>query len=287
MNEIVINKRSNEMADMNWNEIDRQAKLWVKQAGEMIQRSFAETIDVGHKAGPDDLVTDIDRKIEKFFIDRIHEHFPSHQILGEEGYGDDISSLKGTVWMIDPIDGTMNFVHQQTHFAISIGIFHEGIGKVGLIYDVAADELFHCVKGQGAFVNNHSLKKRETVPIEESIIGLNATWVTKNRRIDPDILSPLVREARGIRSYGSAATELAYIAAGRLDAYISMRLSPWDIAGGLVLLEEVGAVMTTVDGRPIDLLHQNSIFAGEPKLHEYILENYIKKGIENNLYIKL
>lgn len=275
------------MEALNWNEIDKQAKLWIKQAGDMIQRSFTEAIDVEHKDGPDDLVTDIDRKIEKFFIEQIQEKFPEHRILGEEGYGDELDSLKGTVWMIDPIDGTMNFVHQQTHFAISIGIYHDGVGKVGLIYDVAADELFHCVKGQGAFVNNQPLKRRKAVPVEESIIGLNATWVTKNHRIDPDILSPLVREARGIRSYGSAATELAYIAAGRLDAYISMRLSPWDFAGGLVLLEEVGAVMTTVDGRPIDLLQQNSVFAGEPQLHQYILESYIKKGIENNLYINI
>lgn len=274
------------MNEINWNEIDRQAKLWVKQAGHRILRSFSDKLKVGYKADPDDLVTDMDRDIEKFFIERIHEQFPGHHILGEEGYGHDIKSAEGTLWIIDPIDGTMNFVHQQCNFAISVGVFHDGIGKIGLIYDVVGDELFHCVKGQGAYVNDRPLKKRTPVPVEEAIVGLNATWVTENRRIDPSILAPLVKEVRGTRSYGSAATELAYIAAGRMDAYISMRLAPWDFAAGLVLLEEVGGVMTTVDGRPIDLLKQNSIFAGEPALHQHILEHYIAKGMEQNLHLK-
>lgn len=274
------------MNEINWNEIDRQAKLWVKQAGQRILRSFSDKLTVDYKSDPDDLVTDMDRNIERFFIDHIHEQFPKHRILGEEGYGDDISSSEGTVWIIDPIDGTMNFVHQQCNFAISVGVFHEGVGKIGLIYDVVGDELFHCVKGQGAYVNDRPLKKRSAVPVEKSIVGLNATWVTENHRIDPAILAPLVKKVRGTRSYGSAATELAYIAAGRLDAYISMRLAPWDFAAGSVLLEEVGAVITTVDGRPVDLLGQNSIFAGESALHRHILDEYILKGIEQNLRIK-
>lgn len=273
------------MEENNWNEIDQQAKQWIREAAEEIRRSFTDQIDIGYKSNPDDLVTDMDKRTEQFFIERIHQQYPGHRILGEEGYGDDISSLKGTLWIIDPIDGTMNFVHQKCHFAISIGVYHEGIGKIGIIYDVVADEMFHCVKGQGAYVNDRPLKKRTPVPLEKSIIGLNATWVTKNRRIDPDILAPLVREVRGTRSYGSAATELAYIAADRLDAYISMRLAPWDFAAGLVLLEEVGAVITRVDGRPIDLLRQTSIFAGESKLHQDIIENYIQKGLDQGLYI--
>ncbi|HEX7066223.1 MAG TPA: inositol monophosphatase family protein [Bacillales bacterium] len=275
------------MTEIDWHDIDKQAKQWVKQAGEQIRSSFTGAISVDYKSNPDDLVTDIDKRTEQFFIKRIHQTFPDHKILGEEGYGHDISSAEGTVWIIDPIDGTMNFVHQQSHFAISIGIYHNGVGKIGLIYNVVGDELFHCIKGEGAYVDHRPLKKREPVLLEESIIGLNATWVTKNHRIDPDILSPVVRKARGTRSYGSAAIELAYIAAGRLDAYLSMRLAPWDFAAGLVLLEEVGAVMTTVDGKPVDLLEQNSIFAGEPQLHRHILDNYIQKGIENDLYIKL
>ncbi|HEU5139893.1 MAG TPA: inositol monophosphatase family protein [Bacillales bacterium] len=275
------------MTEIDWREIDKQAKQWVKQAGEQIRNSFTDAINVDYKSNPDDLVTDMDKQTEQFFIKKIHQKFPDHRILGEEGHGHDISTAEGTVWIIDPIDGTMNFVHQQSHFAISIGIYHEGVGQIGLIYDVVGDELFHCIKGEGAYVDNRPLQKRTPVLLEESIIGLNATWVTKNHRIDPDILAPVVRKARGTRSYGSAAIELAYIAAGRLDAYLSMRLAPWDFAAGLVLLEEVGAVMTTVDGKPVDLLEQNSIFAGEPELHRNILDNYIQKGIEKDLYIKL
>ncbi|HEX6923617.1 MAG TPA: inositol monophosphatase family protein [Bacillales bacterium] len=275
------------MGEINWDEIDLQAKKWIKEAGEEIRSSFTNAINIDYKTNPDDLVTDMDKKTEQFFIKRIHDHYPEHRILGEEGYGDEIASSEGTVWIIDPIDGTMNFVHQQCNFAISIGIYHDGIGKIGIIYDVVSDEMFHCIKGKGAYVQDKPLENRSPVSLEESIIGLNATWVTKNHRIDPDILAPVVKKSRGTRSYGSAAIELAYIAAGRLDAYISMRLAPWDFAAGLVLLEEVGAVMTTVDGKPVDLLKQNSIFAGEAELHQNILQNYIQKGIENDLYIRL
>ncbi|HET7629538.1 MAG TPA: inositol monophosphatase family protein [Bacillales bacterium] len=275
------------MTVTDWKQVDRDAKAWMKEAAERIRKSFKKRIRIGYKANPDDLVTEMDRETEKYFADQIHEHYPDHRILGEEGFGDEISTTDGTIWIIDPIDGTMNFVHQQSHFAISIGIFHDGVGQIGLIYDVVADEWFHCIKGHGAFLNDRPLKKRNAVPVEQSIIGLNATWLTNNRRIDPRYLAPLVGRSRGTRSYGSAAIELAYVAAGRLDAYFSMRLSPWDFAAGLVLLDEVGGVVTTVDGKPVRLLEQNSIFAAEKQLHQEIFETYIRKGIDKDLFMKL
>lgn len=257
----------------------------MREAGNNIRHSFGGEIDVDSKAGPDDLVTNMDRRIERFFNQKVHDDYPSHRMLSEEGYGDEIDSMEGTIWIIDPIDGTMNFVHQKCHFAISIGIYHEGEGKIGLIYDVVANEMFHCLRGEGAYVNDRLLPKRKPVSLEEAVIGLNATWITENRRIDPKILAPLVKKVRGTRSYGTAAIELAYIAANRLDAYFSMRLAPWDFAAGKILLEEVGAILTTVEGSPVDLLTQNTIFAGEYKVHRDIVENYIQKGIEDGLYI--
>jgi myo-inositol-1(or 4)-monophosphatase len=275
------------MPENNWETIEQLAVQWIKEAGEEIKKSFTEKISVDYKSNPDDLVTNMDKKIEQFFISRIQERFPGHRILGEEGFGDSISSLNGTIWIVDPIDGTMNFVHQQCNFAISVGVYHDGIGELGLIYDVVGGELFHCRKGEGAYVNGRPLETLKNTPLEKSIIALNTTWITKNRRIDPAIFTPLVEDIRGVRSYGSAAIELAYVAAGRLDGYISMRLSPWDFAAGLVLLEEVGGVCTTVDGRQVDLVKQNSIFAAKPELHTTILTDYVQKGIDNDLYIKL
>ena len=116
---------------MNWGNIDAFAKQWVKEAGIKIRASFEMKLDIQTKSNPNDLVTNIDREVEQFFIGKIRETFPDHKILGEEGFGDDLKSMEGIVWMLDPIDGTMNFVHQQHDFAISVGIFEDGVGKIG------------------------------------------------------------------------------------------------------------------------------------------------------------
>ncbi|MED3574407.1 inositol monophosphatase family protein [Cytobacillus praedii] len=261
-----------------WKEIDRNAKSWIMEAGQRIKQSFSKTLTIETKSNANDLVTDIDKNTEQFFIKKIKEHYPDHKILGEEGFGDDISDLKGIVWIIDPIDGTMNFIHQQRNFAISIGIYEDGIGQVGLIYDVVHDELYHTIKGNGVFLNELPLPSLQEVQVSEAIIGINATWVTENKRINPLLLAPLVKHARGTRSYGSAAIEMAYIASGRMDAYISLRLAPWDIAAGIILVEELGGIATTLKGEPLNLLEKNSLFISKPGLHKDVMKNYLNDG---------
>ncbi len=262
----------------NWLEIDDDAKKWIKEAGESIKQSFSNALTIETKSDKNDLVTDIDKNTEKFFIKKIKDKYPEHRILGEEGFGDIVCDLDGVVWMLDPIDGTMNFVHQQRNFAISIGIYENGVGKIGLIYDVVHEELYHASKGNGAFLNDLALPRLQDVTVSEAIIGVNALWVTENNRIDPAVLSPLVRDARGTRSYGSAAIEMAYIASGRMDAYISLRLAPWDIAAGLILVEELGGTATTLKGEPLNLLEKNSLFISKPGLHDEIMSKYLKDG---------
>lgn len=262
----------------NWIEIDSNAKMWIKEAGDRIRSSFPKTLDVQAKSNPNDLVTNIDKETEQFFITMIKEAYPDHFILGEEGYGDKLEQTSGIAWIIDPIDGTMNFIHQQRNFAISVGIYENGIGKIGLIYDVAHDELYHAFKGKGAYMNNKSLPRLESVSVSEAIIGLNATWVTPNKRIDPNLLAPLVRDARGTRSYGSAALELAYVATGRMDAYISLRLAPWDYAAGIIIIEELGGVASTLKGEKINILKQSSLFVSKPDLHGQIMKEYLNDG---------
>lgn len=260
---------------LNWTNLDTYAKQWIVEAGNMIRNSFSSELMIKKKSSPDDLVTNMDHEIEQFFIKKITETFPTHRILGEEGFGNDVKSLDGIVWMIDPIDGTMNFVHQQRNFAISIGVYENGVGKIGLIFDVVSEDLYHAIQGQGAYLNDVKLPKLQPVKLEEAIIGINATWVTENKRIDPSKLAPLIKRVRGTRSYGSAAIELAYVAAGKLDAYITMRLSPWDFAAGLVLIEEVGGTVSTIDGKPLELLKQNTVFASNVSFHDVVVERYV------------
>ena len=261
---------------MNWGMIDKYAKSLIKEAGHIIRNSFFETIDVDTKADANDLVTNIDRNIEQFFISRIQRDFPGHKVLGEEGFGDDVRTLEGVIWLLDPIDGTMNFVHQKRNFAISLGIYLNGIGRLGYIYDVMNDELYHAEKGEGAYFNDERLPMLEITPLAEAIIGVNASWVAPNRRIENGPIADMVHKCRGTRSYGSAAMELAYVSSGRIDAYLSLRLSPWDIAGGMVIAEEVGAIATNLKGEKPDLLRQDTFIVARPGLHNEILKNHIK-----------
>lgn len=263
---------------MDWHYVDLQAKQWVMEAGNKIRDSFTETLNIQTKSNPNDLVTNIDKEIEQFFINKIRKTFPNHRILGEEGFGDEVGNLDGVVWIIDPIDGTMNFIHQQRNFAISLGVYENGIGKIGIIYDVAHDELYHAITGKGAFMNDTELPPLNKVTVKESIIALNATWVMENHRIDHNLLIPLVRDARGTRSYGTAALEMVFVATGRVDAYISMRLSPWDVAAGSVIIEELGGIVTNLRGNKLDFLSNDSLLVAKPGLHQNIINDYLKKG---------
>lgn len=262
----------------NWTELDQNVRSWIHEAGTRIRESFQNELNIKTKSNRNDLVTDMDEGTERYFTEKIRETYPDHQILGEEGYGDDFKELSGVTWIIDPIDGTMNFVHQQRNFAISIGIFDGEIGKLGYIYDVVHDELYFASKGQGAYMNETKLPQLEEVPVEDAIIALNALWTTENKRIDRKILEPLVQDVRGSRSYGSAAIELAYVAAGRLDAYLTMRLAPWDFAAGNILIKEVGGVVSDLKGAPINPLNKSSLFVGKPGLHETILTKYLQRN---------
>ncbi|AGT31385.1 inositol monophosphatase [Geobacillus genomosp. 3] len=259
-----------------WEEIDHYARQWIEEAGRRIRASFTEQLTVETKESRNDLVTNVDRGIEQFLAEQIRRQFPGHHLLGEEGFGDELAVLDGIVWVIDPIDGTMNFVHQQRHFAVSIGIFEDGIGQLGYVYDVVFGELYSAQKGRGLFFNGKPLDRLQPVAVAESVIAVNATWLMENRRLDHRPLVRLAKAARGTRSYGSAALELAYVAAGRLDAYISPRLSPWDFAGGMILIQEAGGIVTNLDGKPLDLLSRNSVLAAKPGVHEEILQRYLQ-----------
>ncbi|GLY10627.1 inositol monophosphatase family protein [Pseudobacillus badius] len=262
---------------VNWTEMDQRIKTWIMEAGSSIRESFKHSLSIHTKSNPNDLVTNIDKETERFFIANIRKVYPGHRILGEEGQGDDLASLKGIVWIIDPIDGTTNFIHQQRHFAISIGVYENGVGRLGYIYDVAHDELYYAERGKGAYMNGVRLPSLTEVSVEKALIALNATWLVKNRYFDEKKLVNLAVQVRGTRSYGSAALELAYVAAGRLDGYLSMRLSPWDFAAGKLLVEEAGGCVTNLFGEDLNMIKINSVFAGAPILHGRILDEFLLK----------
>ena len=264
----------------NWMKIDQFVKSWIQEAGEKIRNSLQGELSVSAKSNANDLVTNVDRETEQFFVEKIRRTFPEHRILGEEGGGDRINDTNGVIWVIDPIDGTMNFVHMRRNFAISIGVFENGEGKLGYIYDVIQDDLYWAVKGQGAYFNRGALSKLTEVPVEKAIIGINALWLTDNHRIDPELVKPLIKDIRGSRSIGSAALEFGYVSCGWLDGYIALNLAPWDFAAGWVILEELGGKATKLNGEPLSLLESSSLLAAKPGLHGKIIEKYFHSYTE-------
>lgn len=259
-------------------EIYETAKNWIYEAGSFIREHMDEPLGIETKSNPNDLVTVLDKQTEKFFVDRIHQFYPEHHIIGEEGFGDTLSNVDGTIWIIDPIDGTMNFVHQKRTFAISIGILHNGAGEIGFIYDVMGDILYHVKRGEGAYKNNIKLAPLDKEKkLEEAIVGMNHFWLCENKLVDYPVMQKFVRKVRGTRSHGSASLELAYVAEGIQDAYLALSLSPWDVAAGIILNGEVGGIAGDIDGNPWNPLERSSSLVANPAIHRSIIE-FIKKG---------
>lgn len=266
------------------NEVTREAlfnqiRAWTLQAGALIRNKINEPRTIDIKSNPNDLVTEMDREVELFFAEKIKSYYPEHLLHGEEGYGNAEIDQNKTIWILDPIDGTMNFVHQKQNFAISIGIYDQGIGEIGFIYDVMNNNLYSAVRDGGAFKNDQKLPRLDmNKELPQSIICLNHYWLMENKYYDHRIGQQLVRDARGTRTYGSAALEFAYVAEGALDAYVSMRLEPWDIAAGRIIVQEVGGLTTNILGEEIGILERSTVLACNPNLQDTLIHTYFKRA---------
>ncbi|MFC4404709.1 inositol monophosphatase family protein [Gracilibacillus xinjiangensis] len=256
--------------------IFENAKEWVYEAGEKIREHMQRQFQIDTKSNPNDLVTEVDKATEQFFAEKIKNTHPDHKLIGEEGYGDKVENVDGVIWIIDPIDGTMNFVHQKRNFAISIGIYQDGIGEIGLIYNVMEDVLYTALKGEGAYRNQDKLPLlSDNVQIETSIVGMNSILACENKRVNEKKIQQLIKDCRGTRSYGSAALEFAFVAEGIMDCYVTMNLAPWDFAAGYILIEEVGGKTVQATGDPVNLLTNNTIITCNKQIYQD-LTNYIE-----------
>ena len=262
----------------DWKKIYKQAMDWTFEAGEIIKESLGNKLTIETKLNAKDLVTNVDKEIEAFFYHKIQETFEGHRIIGEESKGHDISDLSDTVWIIDPIDGTMNFVNQSRNFAISLGIYENGIGKIGITYDVIHGEMFHCLSGNGFYLDNRKLESLKQFQMDEALIAINSGLMMENRFVDYKIIHRLIRDARGSRHLGTATIQLAYVAAGFLDCYFTTKLCPWDVAAGRIFLNEVGGELTNLKGEEFNVLDTSSMIASKPGFHEIIFRDYLSKS---------
>jgi len=249
-----------------WKEL---AQLCARSAGKLSLARMKEPFTVEYKTSASDLVTAVDKEVEKHVIDMILQRYPDHGILGEERTFAEDPARFDTLWVIDPIDGTTNFVHQQINFAVSIAVYHKGEGLVGVVYDPSRDELFSAVKGEGAYLNDRPLRLHRQVSLEEALLCTSVFWNKQAEQMGIDtIVKNLAGRVRGMRLLGSAALEMAYVAAGRLDGYFSLSLNPWDFGAGRILVEEAGGIVTNMDGNPLPFAQKSSVMACNPTFYE-------------------
>ncbi|MGQ7461472.1 inositol monophosphatase family protein [Streptococcus suis] len=219
----------------------RLAQSLVLQAGEFLKTHLHDELEIEEKENATDLVTQLDKLTQQFLTDHIKKEYPSDLIFGEEG-GDVRSIANGNVWVIDPIDGTSNFIAQKNDFAIMLAYFENGIGQFGLIYDVMHDKLFH---GGGKFpvlCNKERLASPNLSSISQTLLGLNAQLYAANKHG----LAELANISLGTRSVGSAGIGFSHVLEGRLFAYASY-LYPWDYAAASILGQGLGLSLLSLD----------------------------------------
>ncbi|RPH58697.1 MAG: inositol monophosphatase [Chloroflexi bacterium] len=240
-----------------------------RQAGQILRDGYEKDHQVNYK-GVIDLVTEVDHQSEAFLIGEIQRLFPGHQIMAEES-----GSLDGHdehLWLIDPLDGTVNYAHGVPFFCTSIGYAHKGQVALGAIYDPMRDELFTAERGKGSWVNGRPLKTAQAGELIKSLLVTGFpydTWTAKRNNFDYFV--KLSKLTQGVRRLGSAAIDLCYVAAGRLDGFWELSLNPWDVAAGGLVAEEAGATVTNVDGGADYVTRPVSVLAANPVLHAKLL----------------
>jgi myo-inositol-1(or 4)-monophosphatase len=240
-----------------------------RAAGNHIMRNMerVDQLQVTRKAR-NDFVSDVDRHAEREIIGIIRKAYPQHAVLGEE-FGEDGDNE--VVWIIDPLDGTTNFLHRLPHFAVSIGIQVRGKLEHGVIYAPCTQDLYVASRGSGAQLNNRKIRVSGARELESALIGTGVPIRAVNLDAYLPMLRKVVESTAGVRRAGSAALDLAYVAAGRLDAFWELGLKPWDIAAGLVLVQEAGGIVSEIYGGD-DPLKTGHVLAATPKLHPLLAE---------------
>jgi len=242
-----------------------------KECGDtIIMKHYGKAKEISFK-GEIDLVTNADKLSEKFVSNRLLERFPDHQILCEEG---SIANLHCEThkWIIDPLDGTTNFSHDYPLFGVSIGLEINGEVQVGVIYDPLHKDLFYASKGHGALWNGKPIHVSTISSLNKSLV---ATGFGYDIRYNPgksiEYFARMLLKTQAMRRDGSAALDLCYLACGRFDAFYELRLQPWDVAAGVIIVSEAGGTITNYRGQPCTI-YDKEILASNSLIHKEIVE---------------
>ena len=252
----------------------------VVRAGEMMMARVGGDVRVDKKSAID-LVTEVDLAIEHMFRDRIAARFPDHAVLAEE-LGGSMTVPDGPCWIFDPIDGTTNFAHGLPIFCASLALEIHGRSEVGVVYDPTRKELFTATRGGGAFLNGRPIHVSATETLIDAMLVTGFPYDV-HARLDEivGLFRSFVGRARAVRRLGSAALDLCYVAAGRMDGFWERDLKPWDVAAGALLVSEAGGHVSTIDGRPFSS-RDRSVLAGNRLIHEAMLRVTALEPVSNN-----
>ncbi|MBN1971741.1 MAG: inositol monophosphatase [Candidatus Delongbacteria bacterium] len=238
-----------------------------KLAGNVIKMSRPAEINLKSTA---DYVTEIDLICQNIIIDNIENNFPDHEILAEENGG--FFRKTNKLWIIDPLDGTTNFIRNLSHSGVSIAFYDEGDLQVGVVYDPYRDELFSAIKGEGAFLNDKPIKVSETIEFKNSLFATGFPFRHPDKvKIYKNVFEEVLINCSGIRRMGSAALDLCWTASGRYDGFFEGWLAPWDIAAGALILREAGGIISDFYGSK-DYLSTGCVVCGNHYVFDRLFE---------------
>jgi len=239
-----------------------------REAGALLAGYFERHVAVELK-GDFDVVTEADRASEKLICKRLRGSFPEHAIVAEEGGGHE--SASGYRWYVDPLDGTTNFAHGFPVFNVSLGLEHDGELICGVIYDPSRQEVFQAERGSGAFLNGERIGVSKTSRISDSLSATGFPSRKRHQNVNVHFYYQLAMMSHGVRRAGAAAIDLAYVACGRLDAFWEFALNPWDVAAGILLVNEAGGTCSDMHGAPANVRAPH-ILADNTQIHAEMVE---------------
>ncbi|HYW72213.1 MAG TPA: inositol monophosphatase family protein [Pyrinomonadaceae bacterium] len=242
-----------------------------RDAGRILAERFGRKIEISNKSEID-LVTESDLASERLIIDRIKTYYPRHSILAEEsGASDPQDHASDWRWIIDPLDGTTNYAHGYPCFCVSIGLAHRGTLQVGVVYDPIRDEMFAAERGQGASLNGRRISVSRTPSLSSALLCTGFPYDVRERSEFARHFANFIMHAQGVRRDGAAALDLAYVAAGRFDGFWEEGLKPWDVAAGVLIIEEAGGRVSDLHGEQFDI-HRPPIIVSNGLIHEEMMQ---------------
>ena len=246
------------------------AEQMARAAGQIQRERYETALDIRTKTASIDLVTEVDRACEAIIVETLRVERPDDAVLAEEGSGDDRPGATWR-WVIDPLDGTMNYAHGYPRFCVSIGVQRDGEPALGVVYDPLLDELFSARRGEGAQLNGRPLRVSEEDDLGRALLATGFAYdVHRSAEDNLNHFAKFVKTARGLRRDGSAALNLCYVAAGRFDGYWELKLHPWDVAAGNLIVEEAGGRVSDFSGAPCSGSGRENL-ASNGRLHDAML----------------